>query len=156
MATHSEKAPAAGASQVIVTGTPVGEGAPTKEGKELAERMNTLDEIKAEGSNLAVDRLAESGLGYYDDNIANKRYIAKLDLTEKVTPIGTPAGQLRRLLWPDAESSARGALEGILVMRDDGSFYSVQQGVKSLAEVVDPATGEALLGDVKKKAKAKK
>lgn len=145
-----------GTSQVVVTGTPVGVGEPTEQGKALAERMNALDEVKAEGQNLLADRLADSGLAYWDDNIANKRYIAKLDLSEKTTPIGTPAGQLRRLLWPDAEASRLGALEGVHVMREDGSFYSIPMGVKSLFEVIDPVSEEPLVGEVdKKRAKAR-
>ena len=96
-----------------------------------------------------ADRLVDSGLGYYDDNTANKRYIAKLDASAKVTPIGTPTIQLRRINFPSDEDSRLGALEGVHVLREDGSFYSIPIGTKSLGDVFDPVGNTPLLGDGK-------
>ncbi len=147
----------AGTSQVVVTGTPVNDGAPTAQGKALTERMNALDEIKAGASNTLGDRLADSDLGYYDDNLANKRYITKLDPAALQTSIGTPAGQLNRLRWPTDDDARLGALEGVLVLREDGSFFSIPAGIKSLAEVIDPVNQEPLVGKIDpKRASARK
>lgn len=155
MATSVSSASTAGASQVVVTGTPV-EGGITPEGKALADRDHAAEARRVAQSDTFADRLADSGLAYWDDNVANRMYIAKLDLSQPTTPIGTPTIQVRRLLWPDAESAARGALEGVMVMREDGTFYSIPAGVRSLAEVTDPNSGEALVGDIDpKKAKAR-
>ncbi len=148
---------APGTQAVIVEGKPVGAGAPTEEGKARKEFMDQFEAQAAKAApNTFADRLADSDLGYYDDNIANKRYITKLEPGELQTVIGTPTHQLRRLPWPTDEDTRHGSLEGVLVLREDGTFYSVPPGVRSLAEVVDPDSGKALVGDVDpKRAKAR-
>lgn len=153
---EAEVKSAAPGNQLIVTGTPVDAAGPTPEGKKRAEFMNAFEAKQAANSNSLADRLADSGLGYFDDNTANKRYIAKLDFAEKQTPIGTPMHQVRRINWPTDEEASHGQLEGVHVLREDGSFYSIPAGVKSLGDVVDPEGGAALVGAIDpKQAKAR-
>ncbi len=136
-------------TEVVVTGTPVASGQPSEEGKALTERMNAIENQRFQGPpNNLVDRISDSGVQYYDDNLANKRYFAKLKPGEKMTPIGTPTGQLNVLQFPGPEN---GNLEGRLVMREDGTFYSIPPGTTSIGDVVDPDSGDRLIGDVDKK-----
>lgn len=133
---------------VVVQGTPVGANEPTEQGKALTERMNALEETKVQAENSFANRLADSDLGFYDDVIANKRYITKLAPGEVHTVLGTPTHQIRRLPWPTADDVRLGGLAGILVLREDGTFFSIPQGIYSLAEVIDPVSGDPLVGDV--------
>ncbi len=155
---ETETKVAAPVSEVIVTGRPVDAGGPTPEGKKRADFMNAFEAKKAADYSSIYDRLADSGIGYYDDNTANKRYIAALDFAEQQTPIGTPMHQVRKLNWPTDEEARLGQLEGVHVLREDGTFYSIPPGTRSLGDVVDPDSGERLVGDAdpaKAKARAR-
>jgi hypothetical protein len=137
-----------GVQPVVVEGRPI-ENKPTAEGIKRKEFMDQFEAQQAQppaGGNL-IDRLNDSDLGFYDDVIANRKYITKLDPDDTTTPLGTPAFQLRRLPWPNEFDSRLGALEGVSVLREDGSFYSIPPGVTSLDAVVDPASGERLVPD---------
>ena len=143
------KAETGAPTQVVVTGQPVGgEGQPTVEGKILADRDHALVAEKEEAGAEEFDRVAESGVGYWDDNVANKRYFAKLDRSAIQTPLGTPMIQVRKINPPDAD---RDALAGLLVLKEDGSFYSVKSGTKSITDIRDPETDELLIPEVSKK-----
>lgn len=142
MATATQ--PTAPAQQVVVTGQPLGAGEPTEQGKALAERMNAIEEGKAEAGATFADRLAASGYAFYDDNAANRRYIAKIDRSELHSPFGSPMVQVRTLLWPEGE----GALQGITVLREDGSSFQLPAGLKSIAEAVDPDSGKPVIPEL--------
>jgi hypothetical protein len=134
---------------VVVQATPLATGEPTPEGKERAEFMQLHDQVRGfnDAASREAARVADSGLGYYDDNPANRRYITRLADDALHSPFGSPVVSLQRKPFP-----VGAALAGTLVVREDGSQFAIPPGVRRLVDVIDPDTGESLVGDIDKKA----
>lgn len=150
MATTKDTAPAptpaTGASApvpVVVEGKPL--DATAAPDTERAEFMRRHDAVRGfnDPANILAARISDSNLAFYDDNVANKRYIAAIDENATQAPTGSPLVQLQRKPFP-----ADDALPGTLVYRKDGSSFSIPPGVRSLEAVVDLESGEPLVGKI--------
>lgn len=131
---------------VVIEARPLGPSLiPTEEDKERVEFMRRHEAIRElnDPANMLAARIADSGLAFYDDNLANKRYITKIADDAVASPFGSPLVSLQRKPFP-----ADDALAGTLVIREDGSPFTIRPGVRSLAEVIDPDSGKPLVGDI--------
>lgn len=130
---------------VVVQAQPVAAAQPDEANQKRVEFMQNFDRINEfnEMAQSLATRVMDSGVGYYDDNGANKRYIAKIDENATTAPTGTPLVSLQKKPFPPDNQ-----LPGTLVYRQDGTFYSIPPHVRSLGDVVDPETNERLIGDL--------
>jgi hypothetical protein len=146
MATTKDVSPAtpgAAPVPVVVEGKPLeGAGAPDTERAEFMRRHDALRGFN-DPANLLAARIADSNLAFYDDNVANSRYIAAIGEDATTAPTGSPLVQLQRRPFPGED-----ALAGTLVYREDGTSFRIPPGVRSLAEVTDPDTGKPLVGEI--------
>jgi hypothetical protein len=135
--------PAGAPVAVVVEGKPLeGVGAPDTERAEFMRRHEAMRELN-DPTNLLAARVADSGLAYYDDNPANRRYITKIADDAVASPFGSPLVSLQRKPFP-----ADDALAGTLVIREDGSQFTVPPGVRSIEAVTDPESGKPLVDEV--------
>jgi hypothetical protein len=136
--------------KVVVEGRPLSGATPdSKQAAEDANRREALAAFESQ-ENSIQQRMADNNIGFWDDNLANRKFIGALDRTQPHTPWGTPTGQINNLDMPTDPPA------GVQVLRADGTFYSIPPGARGWGDIIDPVSKEPLVGQVDPEKSAKR